>query len=221
MSNTRRFNARAQALRAQHTRISQPNHRARVRGPAHGLLGDSYSQAQASKAGRTPTVSLRPSQQIKIRRKGAAAAAKIAPSQLQNTFEGPSSSTRADSPPSFNEMNIDQGDHWEDSEEEEEGVDEMDQAQQELQTEYRDFRKRRSRTDTSNSYWDQQMEELIDAYLDWSLKKHKGEENVASGQELLRLEVIDVFGMSFPSLRFSIKRLTGNSRIRTQIYPCD
>lgn len=203
MSNTRKFNKRVQALRAKNARISLPQTR-RIRAPAHGLLGDSHSQRLASRASRKVTLSLPPAQQEAIRRKGQAAAQFI----RSTTSDRANARTPSPSPPPLNadaflnnSFGMDGMGNDSDSDEEEPNREQKIVEEEISRVEYRDFRSRRDRTDTATRYWEEQMEDLVDAYMDWVLREKEGtgqaaSENAAGAENapLLWLDVVDIFG---------------------------
>ncbi|KAJ3830819.1 hypothetical protein F5878DRAFT_648191, partial [Lentinula raphanica] len=184
MSNTRRLNQRARALRVQHVRLRTNDH---IRAPAHGLLGDSFSQSQSSKTHRKPLTKLRQSQQNALRKKGAAA-------EMQRVLVQPpqepdlSNSTpisRSPSPTPIQPMEQDSTQDFATLDDADDGWStddelnrchrvEQEQGIPGMRVEYRDYRSRRNRTDVRNAYWADQIEDLVDAYLDWSLKQRDG-----------------------------------------------
>ncbi|KAJ3831334.1 hypothetical protein F5878DRAFT_667665 [Lentinula raphanica] len=209
MSNARRLSQRARALRVQHVRLRTNNH---IRAPAHGLLGNSLSQSQSSKTHRKPLTKLRQSQQNALRKKGAAAEMQRVLVQLPQEVDRSSSiplsrppspltmQPMEQDPPQASAVPDDDDDGWSTDEE----LDRCHRVEQEqgmpgIRVEYRDYRSRRNRTDVRNTYWGDQIEDLVDAYLSWCLKQRDGcpvDEDVSgseSGSEFV-LEVIDVFG---------------------------
>lgn len=197
MANTRRFNQRVDALRiARNSSITLRMHNRCQRGPTHGLLGDGHSQrSSSSRSAKT----LRHSQVTKLKKKGAAAEARI----LAQNMPGVRQPELYPRMPSPSYMDLDDpaedfGDNgqWVDENTkggEEEEEDEVQKVARKMKVEYRDFRTRRERTDTSNKYWAEQQDDMVDAFMAWSRRQESGEP-APTGERDLWIEVIDVFG---------------------------
>lgn len=58
---------------------------------------------------------------------------------------------------------------------------------------YRNFWMRHEQTDTSNWHWSEQTEDLMDAFMRWSLRQKNGDAPPVRDREIW-VEVIDIFG---------------------------
>lgn len=202
MSNTRRFNQRIQALQISRNSSSiAPRKNRRQRGPAHGLLGDVHSQRSSS---FRSTTALRHSQVSKLKKKGAAAEVLVLVENMSDVIEKQSyppvqSATyrNGDFDGPAEDFSAETG-NWVDensdnSDEEGGGEDEVERVARKMKVEYRDFRTRRQRTDTSNRYWEEQQDDLVSAFMEWSLRQRDGGQAPPGNRELW-VEVIDIFG---------------------------
>ena len=92
------------------------------------------------------------------------------------------------------DQHSDDKDGEEEEEEGEEGEEEVERAARKVRVEYRDFCTKRERTDTSNKYWEEQKEGMVDAYMDWCLRSSSGEGLPLCDKPSLWIDVVDVFG---------------------------
>lgn len=205
MSNTRKLNQRAAANRVKNASTSAPSRR--LRGPSHGLAGDSFTQRRSDRAAGRPTHSLRHSQVTTAMKKGAAAHA------LHTTHATPAfRHSSADPDPAATDCNFNSDFHSNfpaagiasDSDGESESVGEVESAVQDLRVEYRDYRTRRDRTHTSNQHWKEQLEEMTDAYIDWCLREKEGRPVPVGEESPMWVEVIDIFGKLYGLHNFEL-----------------
>lgn len=198
--NTRRFNRCAQALQV--SRASNGIINRRQRGPSHALQGDANSQRKSASRG---TTSFRHSQVRKLRERGAAAEVRVLAHDLPEVIAGQDyhplvdvqMEDRMDCQPVDEFGWVDQDSEEEDEEEDET---EVEKAARKVRVEYRDFRTRRDRTQTSNKSWGEQMEGMVDAYMDWCLTEITKEALPDCDKPSLWLDVIDMFGMCYLGL---------------------
>ncbi|KAJ3832350.1 hypothetical protein F5878DRAFT_12999, partial [Lentinula raphanica] len=213
--NTRLLNQRAETRKSRgKTLASLPGRR--LRGPTHGLLGDASSQRDHKRHSTAPTISLLHSQVTTAKKKGASEYAKMSVLNLSTPSIDQEYSLGAD--PSFSRFSTSSGsDHTDNSnvyndfrgdpstfgsysaaEDDplESGEGDAADAVQEMKIVYQDFRSRRDRTQVTNEYWVEQMDEIVDAYLDFVWRQESGSPaHEVEGPPML-IEVVDVFGLS-------------------------
>ncbi|KAJ3755177.1 hypothetical protein EV360DRAFT_50218 [Lentinula raphanica] len=217
-SRSRARNARSQRIHALPGR--------RLRGPSHGLLGDGSSQRQP-RSSASFTHSLRHSQVSQAKAKGASAHARALALELPDvtvaqdygaSFHVDHNSN--DPPCVAEEENSGDESGWE---EEEVSAGDFDQAAnnavQQMKVMYTDYRTRRDRTDVSNSYWASQMDEIVDAYLDYCHKRDNGLTTSVLEEGSITLDVVDVFDISTKTVGCSTYRFQSASLVRSGIIP--
>ncbi|KAJ3765228.1 hypothetical protein FB446DRAFT_795258 [Lentinula raphanica] len=230
--NSRIINQRAEARKAQARSVPNMPGR-RLRGPSHGLLGDGSSQRQARPSSVSSTTSLRHSQVSKAKAKGASLHARTLAMQLPDVtvsqdHQDPSSIYRRSSPTTFddhsysNPLSPTEGSDsdgelgWED-------VGSFEQvsqnAVQQMKVTYADYRTRRDRTDISNKYWAEQMDEIVDAYLDYCWRQESGATAGEVEGNTISLDVVDVFGISQRTIPCSADKFQSASLVRSGVIP--
>ncbi|KAE9385347.1 hypothetical protein BT96DRAFT_1007129 [Gymnopus androsaceus JB14] len=169
-----------------------------LRGPIHGLQGSSAAQRRTT-AG-APTVFMRHSRVMRLQKQGnaseSASRLEAAPDvEVAEEFSAPEFNMRVDEH-SLPEDRPDGSDgEWE--EEQDEGFAKMREKMQDMMKKcYKDFWTRRDRTDRTWANWENQMDELVTAYMDWDLIKTKNVKSSREPVELMDLSVVDVFGSS-------------------------
>ncbi|KAJ3717365.1 hypothetical protein C8R42DRAFT_644620 [Lentinula raphanica] len=200
----------------------------RLRGPSHGLLGDGSSQRQA-RSSASSTHSLRHSQVSQAKAKGASAHARALALQLPDIIipqdYGASFPMDHDvTGPSFaaEEKDTDEESGWE-ADESEVAAGEFDQAAndavQQMKVVYADYRTRRDRTHVSNNYWAQQLDEIVEAYLDYCWKQENGLAADAVEEGAITIDVVDVFDISTKTIPCSTNGFQSASLVRSGIIP--
>ncbi|KAE9398022.1 hypothetical protein BT96DRAFT_995208 [Gymnopus androsaceus JB14] len=207
MSNTSRFNRRVQALQA--SKRSSVSSSRRQRGPAHGLQGDANSQ---QKSGSQGTSSFCHSQVQKMREK--AVAQEYPPARTDEPM--PYAAPYGEFGSSYDWLN--QASDGDDEEVEEEDT-EVEKTAQKVRVEYCDFRTKRQRMDASNKSWEEQREGMVDAYMDWCIKKTTGEVLPPCNKPLLWVDVVDVFGTEYREIPRTNDKFDSASLIHSGILP--
>ncbi|GAW07724.1 hypothetical protein LENED_009735 [Lentinula edodes] len=218
--NTRRLNRRAQAVKAQG---ATAKHSRRTRAPPHGLLGDAHSQRDSVRPGATPTISLRQSQATALQKKGRVAALREVVASAPDIFVDETSFIPRSPSPAFQDSEPpatwDDG-TWEDSDSEASPAsDEMSSAIRAAKVEYRDFRTRRDRTNLKNTHWAEQVDEMVGAFMDWSLHSDEAMAGAELGDSLMWIDVVDIFGTKQQAIPHTEHCWQSSSLVRAGIIP--
>ncbi|KAF9065536.1 hypothetical protein BDP27DRAFT_1424740 [Rhodocollybia butyracea] len=173
---------------------------------------DSDSQRKATTQ-RRATQSLQLSQVNAERDKGAAAEAWRIILQAPDVVESQNHSIPVDTYCDYNTQNYNNAMEWDNDPDwvavqEEGNVDNnLTKALKEIRYIYRDFCTRRDRMQISNKHWAPQLDEMVDAYMDFCCRVKAG--NLREGEEdatAMVLEVIDVFAMDSNDSLKRVKR---------------
>ncbi|KAJ3846355.1 hypothetical protein EV368DRAFT_69981 [Lentinula lateritia] len=220
--NTRIFNQRVEARRARaNASTTLPGRR--LRGPAHGLLGDGSSQRRLTHGRLSATTSLRHSQVIKAKKKGASSHAQMVALQLPDLTESqdypPFSSYGHDSPHNYTSSARYGAESDTDSDFEpisEDGASEKDAAKvvHEMKVIYQDFRTRRDRTQINNKYWAEQMDDM-----DYCWREKNGAPLPQTHGPDMLLEIVDIFVKQYLGQQTNISLLVWYDRVSSLSLP--
>ncbi|KAE9401183.1 hypothetical protein BT96DRAFT_938043 [Gymnopus androsaceus JB14] len=96
---------------------------------------------------------------------------------------------------------------------------EVEKAARKVRVEYQDFWTKRDRTDTTNKYWSEQTEGMVDAYMDWCLREAAGEPLPECNKPSLWIDVVDIFRTQYREVPWTDDKFDSASLIQSGILP--